>query len=119
MEYFRVQHTLFAMNGKRKYIKNPYAGKKRKAWNKPTKPFPNRWKKKLAKFDKALYYNQEKWINEHEYGKGQYYNECYDEDLDLVATDEISCIGESEADSQAVTSLKRSLLFREHSRKKK
>ena len=37
------------MSDKRKYIKNPYAGKKRKAWNKPTKPFPSKFKRKLAK----------------------------------------------------------------------
>ena len=30
------------MSDKRKYIKNPYAGKKTKAWNKPTTPFPNK-----------------------------------------------------------------------------
>ena len=38
--------------------------------------------------------------NEHEYEKGQYYNECYDDDLDLVTTDESSYSGESEADSK-------------------
>ena len=43
------------MSDKRKYIKNPYAGKKRKAFNKPTKPFPSKWKKKLAKSDKRSY----------------------------------------------------------------
>ena len=26
-----------------------YAGKKRTAWNEPTKPFPNKWNRKLAK----------------------------------------------------------------------
>ena len=46
-----------------------------------------------------MYYNQGKWINEHEYGKGWYYNEYYDDDLDLVTTDESSCSGESEAES--------------------
>ena len=64
MEYFHVQHLFFAMSDKRKYIKNPYEEKKRKAWNKPTKPFPNKWKKKLAKSDKGLYYNHGKWISE-------------------------------------------------------
>ena len=39
LEYFHVQHTLFVMSDKRKYTKNPYAGKKRKAWNKPTNRF--------------------------------------------------------------------------------
>ena len=63
------------MGNKRKYIKNLYKGKKKKAWNKPTKPFPTRWKRKLAKSDKGLYYNQGKWINEHEYGNERYYNE--------------------------------------------
>ena len=58
MEYFRVQHTLFAMSDKRKYMKNPYAEKKRKAWNKLTTPFPNKWKRKLAKSNKGSYYNQ-------------------------------------------------------------
>ena len=87
------------MSDKGKFIKNSYAGKKRKAWNKPTKPFPNKWKRKLAKSDKGSYYNQGKWINEHEYGKGWYYNEYYDDDLDLVTTDESSCSGELEAES--------------------
>ena len=73
MEYFHAQHTLFAMGDKRKYIKNP--SQERKAWNKPAKPFPNKWKRKLAKSNKDSYYNQGKWINEHEYGKGRYYNE--------------------------------------------
>ena len=41
------------MSDKRKSIKNPYAGKKRKAWNKPTKWFPNKWKSKLTKSDKV------------------------------------------------------------------
>ena len=41
------------MSDKRKYIKNPYAGKKRKAWNKLTTPFLNKWKRKLAKSDKV------------------------------------------------------------------
>ena len=91
MEYFHVQHTLFAVSDKRKYIKNPYAWKKRKAWNKPTKQFPTNSKMKLAKSDQGSYYNQEKWINEHEYGKGWYYNEYYNDDLDLVTTDESSC----------------------------
>ena len=67
LEYFHVQHILFTMSDKRKSIKNPYAGKKRKAYNKPTKPFPNKWKRKLAKSDKGSYHNQGKWINEHEY----------------------------------------------------
>ena len=90
LEYFHVQQILFAMNDKRKCIENPYAGKKRKAWNKRTKPFPSKWKRKLAKSDKGSYYNQGKWINEHEYGKGRYYNEYCDDDLDLVTNDESS-----------------------------
>ena len=56
MEYFHVQPTLFAMSDKWKYIRNPYEGKKKKAWNKLTKPFPNKWKSKLAKSDKGSYY---------------------------------------------------------------
>ena len=44
-------------------------------------------------------YNQGKWINEHEYGKGWYYNEYYNDDLDLVTTDDGFCIGESGAES--------------------
>ena len=90
MEYFHFQHTLFALSGKRKYIKNPYAGKKRKAANTPTKSFSKKWKRRLAKSDKGSYYNQGKWINEHEYGKGRYCNEYYDDDLDLVTTYESS-----------------------------
>ena len=43
------------MNDKRKDLKNPYEGKKIKAWNKPTKPFRNKWKRKLAKSDKGSY----------------------------------------------------------------
>ena len=50
MECFYVQHTLFAMSDKRKYIKHPYAGTKRKAWNKPTKLFLNKRKRKLVVF---------------------------------------------------------------------
>ena len=76
----------------RKYKNNPYAGKKRRTWNKPTEPFPNKWKWKLAKSDKGLNYSQGKWINEHEYRKGQYYS---------------------------ITSQKTSLLFRKFSRRKK
>ena len=62
MEYFHAQDTLFAMSDKRKYIKNTYAGKKRKAWNKEVE----------EESDKGSYYNQGKWIIEHEYGKGWY-----------------------------------------------
>ena len=85
------------MSDKRKYIKNPYAGKKRKAWNKLTKPFPNKWQRKLAKSGKGSYYNQGKWINEHGYGKGRYYNKYYD----LITTDKSSCSGGSEAKSRS------------------
>ena len=46
-----------------------------------------------------MYYNKGKWINEHEYEKERYYNEYYDDGLDLVTTDKNSCICESEADS--------------------
>ena len=100
MEYFHhVQHTQFPLSDRRKYIKKTCAGKKTKAWNKQTKAFPNKWKGKLAKSDKASNYNQEKWIYELEYGKGRYYNEFYDDDLDLVTTDESSCSGELEAES--------------------
>ena len=98
MEYFHIQHTVFAMSDKRKYIKNPHTGKKRKASNKLTTPFPNKWKRKLAKSDECSYYNQGKWINEHENRKGRYYNAYYDDDLDLVTTNENSC-SESEAES--------------------
>ena len=72
---------------------------KRKPWNKPTKPFPNKWKRKLAKSDKGSYYKQGQWISEYEDGKGQHYNEYCDDDLDLVTTDESSCSGELEAQS--------------------
>ena len=75
MEYFHVQHILLVMSDKRKYIKGFYAGKKRKAWNKPRKPFPYKWKRNLAKSYKSSYYNQRKWINEHKFGKGRCYNE--------------------------------------------
>ena len=75
------------MSDKRKYIKNPNAGKKRKAWHKLTTPFPNWRKRKLAISDKGLYHYQGKWINEHEYEKGRYYNEYYEDDLDLSDDD--------------------------------
>ena len=91
---------LFVATDKRKYIKKPYAGKKRKTWNKLTKPFPNKWKRKLAKSNKGSYYNQGKWINEHQYGKGWCYNEYYNDNLDLVITEKSSCGGESEAESK-------------------
>ena len=55
----------------------------------------------LAKSNKGLYYNQGKWINDHEYGKGRYCNEQCGDDLHLVTADESP------------------LLFREHSRRKK
>ena len=42
LKYFHVLHTQFAMTDKRKFIKNPYAGKKSKVWKKPTKLFPNK-----------------------------------------------------------------------------
>ena len=51
MEYFHGQHTLFAMSDKRKYKKSL---QRRKAWNKSTKTFPNKWKRKLAKSDKGM-----------------------------------------------------------------
>ena len=41
---------------KTKSIKNSYAGKKRKAWNKPKKVFSNKRKRKLAKSDNGSYY---------------------------------------------------------------
>ena len=85
-------HYLLWMIKERKYKNNPYEGKKRRTWNKPTEPFPNKWKWKLAKSDKGLNYNQGKWINEHEYRKGRYYS---------------------------ITSQKTSLLFRKFSRRKK
>ena len=98
LEHFDVQHTLLAMSDKSKNIKNPYTGEKRKSWNKPTKSFPNKWKMKFAKSDEGSYSNQGKCVNEHEYGKGWYYNDYYDGELDLVTTGEISCGGESEAE---------------------
>ena len=40
MEYFHGRHTLFAISDKKYiYIKNSYAGNKRKAWNKSTNRF--------------------------------------------------------------------------------
>ena len=44
------------MSDKRKYKKS-LRRKEKKAWNKPTKLFPNKWnwKKKLAKSDKGSY----------------------------------------------------------------
>ena len=75
------------MSDKRKYIKNPYAGKKRKAWDKLTTSFQNKCKRNLAKSDKGSYCYQGKLINRHKYKKGQYYNEYYDDDLDLDDND--------------------------------
>ena len=40
----------------------------------------------LANSDKGSNYNQGKWINEHEYRKGWYYNDYYDDGLDLTTT---------------------------------
>ena len=40
--------------------------------------------------EKGSYYNQGKGINEHDYQKGQYYNEYYDNDLDLITHDKSS-----------------------------
>ena len=50
------------MSDKRKFIKKPYAGKKSKAWKKPTKSLPNKQKRKLPK-SKGSYYNQGKCGN--------------------------------------------------------
>ena len=80
-----------------KIYKNPYAGKKREAWDKLTKSFPDKLKKKLPKSDKSAYYNQRRWVNEYEYGKGQYYNEYYNDGFDLIKTDKNSD-GESHND---------------------
>ena len=52
------------MSDKRKKLRNRYAGKKRKTWNKPTKSFPNKRKRKLAKSDKDSYCHQGKCVNE-------------------------------------------------------
>ena len=43
---------------------------------------------KLAKSDEGWHYSYWKQISEHEYGKGRYYNEYYNDDLDLVITDD-------------------------------
>ena len=88
------------MSDKRIYIKHPYAGKNRKAWNKQTKPFPSNRKRMVAKSEKNLYYNQGKQIKENEYGKVWYHNEYYNDDTDLVTTDKSSCSGELKAESQ-------------------
>ena len=57
------------------------------------------WKGKFAKSDQGSNCNQGKQINKYEYGKGRYYNEYYNYDLDLVTTDDSSWSGESEAKS--------------------
>ena len=99
LEYFHVQYTLFGISNKVKYIKKSLNRKERKVQNRPTKPFPNKWQRKLPYSVKDLYYNQRKWINGHKYRKGQYYNEYYHDDLDLVTIEKTSCSGESEAES--------------------
>ena len=43
-----------------KIYKKSLCKKEKKTWNKPTKPFPNKWKRKLAKSDKGSYYSQGK-----------------------------------------------------------
>ena len=87
------------MNDKRKYIKNPYEGKKRNAWNKPTKSFRNKWKRGLAKSDKSSYCNHKKLVKEYEMEKALLqWILHYDDDLDLVTTDESSYSGESEVE---------------------
>ena len=53
MGYFDVHHTIFVMSDKRKYLKNPYAQKKRKAWNKPTKPFQTSGRESLLNWTKV------------------------------------------------------------------
>ena len=68
-------HTICYQRLKKICKKNPHAGKERKAWNKPTKLLPSKWKWKLAKSGKGSYYNQGNWINENEYGKERYYDE--------------------------------------------
>ena len=40
------------MSDERKHRKHPYVKKKRKASNKATKLFPNKWKRKLATLHK-------------------------------------------------------------------
>ena len=57
--------------------------------------------RKLAKSDKGSYCNQGKWINEPEYRKG-YYDEYYNDDFDLIATDKGSS-SYSEAESHNVS----------------
>ena len=52
-------HIICYERQKKKY-KNPYAQKKRQVVSKPTKLFPHKWKRKLAKSDKGLYSNHEK-----------------------------------------------------------
>ena len=41
------------MSDKRKYLKNPFAGKKKKTWNKPTELFPNKWRGSLLNLTKV------------------------------------------------------------------
>lgn len=40
LKYFHVLHTQFAMTDKRKFIKNPYAGKKKQSLEKTNKIVP-------------------------------------------------------------------------------
>ena len=95
---FSCSAHIFATCDKKKYIKKLLRRKEKKTWNKPKKSFSNKWKRKLAKSDKVSYYNQGKQVNEHDYGKEQYYNKYYNDDLDLITTAENSG-SESEADS--------------------
>ena len=92
MEYFHVQHTLFAINDKIKYIKNPYTGKKKeKLGIEQQNCFQTNGRGSLLNLTKDLYYKQGKWINGHKYRKGQYYNEYYHDDLNLETTDKSFC----------------------------
>ena len=79
------------MSNERKY-------KKKKSLEKTNKILLKKVEEEACKIWQASYYNQGKWINENEYGRGRYNNKCYDDYLDLIRTDESYGI-ESEAES--------------------
>ena len=53
---FSCSAHIICYEWKKKIHKKPLRRKEKKAWNKLTKPFPNKWKSKLAKSDKGSYY---------------------------------------------------------------
>ena len=97
MEYFHVQRTLFVLRDKEDMQKIPKQERTEKLGINQKNRFQTIDRENSLRLTKGSYYNQGKWVNEPEYGEGLYYSEYYDDDLDLVTSDESS--GESECES--------------------